>query len=714
MEKCTRSTSIRLTVFLILTFSFPLQHSIASEATKTIIGVDLGMSSENLETSKRLLVSILSQADTEEHYGLVIADELVRTVIDPVPANKLLATLSELPLKPSDTGNFSTLLERSLAMDDESTANNTRLWFISSGEIKLTENEQAKAKQERFQMWASTILLPDIAARYEGVRMITPEQNNQEMVDTVIGYFGESSHRMLPTEQTNVAQLVDSLTSDVLPVTAINIGADSEEAISTETTVAKIIDEPAETEPVAVATIDTNTSNTSTVEPVAVESSSTSAEKIEIVLLTVQANIEQDQTDIVTNSQAINAELQNDTTPEITKENDTAQSLQQPPDSTSPVESIAGESTPNPTESIETPVLTVVQPVVEKMDQSNAVKDHQTITSELQNEIVPAIANDSDFAQLAQQQPASVIGEQVPASTLQATDQIEPDKAIAVTDNPAEVIAQSSEPIDIQLNSKDEQPQPAMNATPTEITSIDSNTNEIISESDVALSEMKTAQIENGVATIRTEQTDESSSIQTANTAESNSTAINPEVTDTKAAESGIISNTSIIVLAILAGITAFVIALTSIFRRRHHQSIPRNDSVNIGRQSTSDYSTALDRNNNSATYPPVAETNITPPSNTPSTRSSTTTPPPKSEEVQPESIDTIVVAQTPLTPETTNAVTEAAPTDATVVNTIDHNQGTNFPTNNLVDDFSAFDRSIIEKRTLKKTGKKPEPSDEN
>ena len=110
MEKRTRSTSIRLTAFVILTFSFPLQKSVASEATKTIIGVDLGMSRENLETSKRLLVSILSQAHTEEHYGLVIADELVRTVIDPVPANKLLATFSELPLKPSDTGNFSTLL----------------------------------------------------------------------------------------------------------------------------------------------------------------------------------------------------------------------------------------------------------------------------------------------------------------------------------------------------------------------------------------------------------------------------------------------------------------------------------------------------------------------------------------------------------------------------------------------------------------------------
>ena len=249
MGKRTRSLRVRPVVLMVLLISCFLQNVAADGVSKTIIGLDLGMSSENLDSGRRVVTSVLTQADDDEQFGLVIADELVRTAIDPLPAKELLATFSSLPFAPSDTGNFSVLLERSLAMDAASATDNTRLWVISNGEIKLTASDNKTEKQKRYKMWASNILLPDIASRYSGFRMITPGQNNQEMVDVVIGVFGEQGHQMLPGTEDDVAQFVDSLVSGALTNTMTGAKvADSSNDESNATTDVEIIHQTPEGE----------------------------------------------------------------------------------------------------------------------------------------------------------------------------------------------------------------------------------------------------------------------------------------------------------------------------------------------------------------------------------------------------------------------------------------------------------------------------------
>jgi len=588
MEKRTRSTrlSIRFTAFLILIFSFPLQTSIASEASKTIIGVDLGMSRENLETGKRLLVSILKQADPEEHYGLVIADEMVRTIVDPMPAKELLATFSDISLNPSDTGNFSTLLERSLAMDDKSAVDSTRLWFISSGEIKLTENEDTAAKQERYQMWASTILLPDIATRYEGFRMITPEQNNKEMVDTVIGFFGNDSHKMLPDEQTDVAQFVDSLTSDV-PTTA-----------ASDTIVADHTDDKAEIT-----------------------------------------------TDAVLSEEAVVAA--------------------EPVAAIAPVavlEPIADGSTPVTDTKIETAIL-AEHPSLEQQDQS---EPEQTTTADPQRPLQPQIATD-DTAPIA-------------SSTSDQTDEPDSGEIVAVTTDPVEQAAQlpielATEPTDIQVKADVKQQTPAVTNSQTQVASIDTDSSNI---STVAATVTEQATV--GTVRSQTNQIAESTS---------SATTSDPELADTTAGESGTDKIGSKVLLAILAAITALVIMLTSIYRRRSKQPRVRKDDLAINSAATGEFETLPDPLSTSepAALRPTVETNT----------------PPESHEAQEE---TVVVTNPQSSPAT--VVTQASSTDATVVNSTNHSQDNVIVPNSIVDDFSAFDR-IIEKRSAKQKNKKLE-----
>lgn len=198
-----------------------LQTVTATAATTTIIGIDLGISEESLNASKQLLKSTLSQAAAEDSFGMVIADELVRTVIAPQSAEALLAALPEITLNHSDSGNIAALLERSLAMADESAADTTRIRIISSGEIKLTAGTDNTSKQERFQMWASDILLPDIAARYPDFRLITPQPNNEVLIDAIVTHFGEKGRQLLQGTETEVEQLITSLPSDHMTITRI-------------------------------------------------------------------------------------------------------------------------------------------------------------------------------------------------------------------------------------------------------------------------------------------------------------------------------------------------------------------------------------------------------------------------------------------------------------------------------------------------------------
>jgi len=593
-----RTSSIRLNVLLTLLFSFLVQTSYASEATKTIIGVDLGLSHENLETGKRLLKSILTQANSEERYGLVIADELVRTIIDPVPAKELLATFQELPFDRSDTSNFSALLERSLAMDDESTADTTRLWFISNGEIKLTENEDTQAKQQRYQMWASTILLPDIATRYKRFRMITPEQNNQQMVDAVIEHFGNDSHKTLPDGQTNVAQFVASLSSDALP------------AAETETVIA-----------------DNNSAKTETdftVATAALESNTTAPEKIE------------------------------------------------------------------------TAALTVVQPIVNTVNQSNPVTNTLATSTESTEKIEPPLNSSSDL--LLELQPAIDSVETTSASTLEIPDEIKPDETVALASSSTDASVQKpTELTDTPTNAKSEQPIPAETTTAMEVTSVDSeysgNT-----EIDAAQTDIKTSQITQSILTTQTESaTVNTASIQTSNNAESGSTEISLEVTDSSVADPGTNENNSIIVLAILATITTLTIILTTLYRRRRQKE--HNNEVTILNTNATNVSSATNRPavQEAVAQQPIAKTTETSPADTF----------PATDEVQPE---TIVVAKPQLSPDATK---QASPTDETLVNTTAQSQENISSNSNVVDDFSAFDRSIIEKRSAKKAGKKLEPSDE-
>ena len=200
-----------------------LQKSPASAATTTILGIDLGMHEESIDTGRQILTTLLKQADNETSFGLVLADELVQTVIDPTSAQDLLEVLPELTLAPGDSGNFSTLLERSLAMADEAMASKAHtdtvnLWVISGGEIKLSGETDNTSKKTRFQVWASDILLPDIAERYPDFRIITPQQNSPEMIDAVTLYFGQTAHRLLPETKNDVQPFIGSLISDGLTV----------------------------------------------------------------------------------------------------------------------------------------------------------------------------------------------------------------------------------------------------------------------------------------------------------------------------------------------------------------------------------------------------------------------------------------------------------------------------------------------------------------
>jgi len=199
---------------------FFLHLPTATAATTTIVGIDLGMQHESLSISRDILNTAIQQANSTDNFGLVIADELVRTVIEPQPAADLLDTLSGLQLNQSDSGNFSALLERSLAMADESNVDATRLWIFSGGEISLNGGTDTAAKQARFQIWASDILLPDIATRYPDFRLITPQTNNPEIVEAVINSFGSAGQRVLPAAQSDIALFVDSLPTGGLTVAA--------------------------------------------------------------------------------------------------------------------------------------------------------------------------------------------------------------------------------------------------------------------------------------------------------------------------------------------------------------------------------------------------------------------------------------------------------------------------------------------------------------
>lgn len=218
MKRRTESRRIATTALpaqmLALLFLLLIQACNTASAKTTIIGVDLGMPKESLDISKKLLTSVLTQATNDENFGLVIADELVRNVIEPQPAASLLATMTELQLDSSDSGNFSALLERSLAMADGSTDDTTRLWIISGGSINLGGNADNSARQERFQMWASDILLPDIATRYPTFRLITPELNNEVIVEAVRNYIGSTGQQLLPASNEAVDQFVSALRTD--------------------------------------------------------------------------------------------------------------------------------------------------------------------------------------------------------------------------------------------------------------------------------------------------------------------------------------------------------------------------------------------------------------------------------------------------------------------------------------------------------------------
>jgi len=170
----------------------------------------------------------------------------------------------------------------------------------------------------------------------------------------------------------------------------------------------------------------------------------------------------------------------------------------------------------------------------------------------------------------------------------------------------------------------------------------------------------------------------------------SSATTSDPELADTTAGESGTDKIGSKVLLAILAAITALVIMLTSIYRRRSKQPCVRKDDLAISSAATGEFETLPEPLSTSepAALRPTVETNT----------------PPESHEAQEE---TVVVTNPQSSPAT--VVTQASSTDATVVNSTNHSQDNVIVPNSIVDDFSAFDRSIIEKRSAKQKNKKLE-----
>ena len=262
-----------------LLLSCLLQNSPASAATTTIFGIDLGMHEESIDTGRHILTTLLEQADNETSFGLVLADELVRTAIDPTSAEDLLEALPKLTLSPGDSGNFSTLLERSLAMADEAMARKAQtdtvnLWVISGGEIKLSSETDNTSKKARFQMWASDILLPDIAERYPDFRIITPQQNNPEMIDAVTLYFGQTAQLLLPETKNDVGPLIGSLISENLIIATNSTTADG----SSNEVEATTVEDTEFNNQIVVATVISDTNTNKDIQPAVTDTLTTISE----------------------------------------------------------------------------------------------------------------------------------------------------------------------------------------------------------------------------------------------------------------------------------------------------------------------------------------------------------------------------------------------------------------------------------------------------
>ena len=199
----------------------------ATVAATTIVGIDLGLTDKQLAIATNVASQIAAE-QADDSIGLVAADELVRFLIEPVPAAEFPDALSALALEPSDSGNIAALLERSQDMLNEA-GSDARLWIISSGEIKLPDNE---TRVERFQLWATDILLPDIIGTHPEFRLLTPEPWNPLIADAVISLVGPTGHRLLPDNTADTPRFVESLTENLTIATApVAAPADSNTAV---------------------------------------------------------------------------------------------------------------------------------------------------------------------------------------------------------------------------------------------------------------------------------------------------------------------------------------------------------------------------------------------------------------------------------------------------------------------------------------------------
>lgn len=183
-------------------------------AQSTIFAIDLSLDSTEMQKAVTLASSIAQSAESTDFFGLIVADDIVRHVIEPAAPTEFISRLEQTKtqIEQSEKSNFAIGIERGMAMAQDSESA-MRIVSIGNG----TVNTFDQASDSRFAQWASQILIPDLAVYGIPVILVLTNPNNSvDLVEATTNASSINEVHKLPRDDQSVFALLQVLNDEIL------------------------------------------------------------------------------------------------------------------------------------------------------------------------------------------------------------------------------------------------------------------------------------------------------------------------------------------------------------------------------------------------------------------------------------------------------------------------------------------------------------------